>query len=313
MYKTFLSSIQPLAKKSIGFLLFLLCSIAIYYKVLHNLAWNQFLHTMYLQLKTIPVLDWLVLWVLLGLNFLLEGYKWKLVIYKTNPISLLKAIESVFVGQAFAFFTPNRVGEFAGRTLFLAIGDKLMGMTKMAWASYAQLLVTIVMGSVALGLNASLYPIIHGPWLIMVKWVSPLIGCMAILVFFYQRNWTGWFSFLNKIQVDTQVKMNLLWLSLVRYFVFLLQYVWVSHMLALNISVVPLVFSVAILFLCISILPTISLTELVVRGQLLLLLLAPFSQNPLMIVALSTFIWGINFLVPSIFGAILLLRYRLNL
>ncbi len=312
MYRTFLSSIYPLAKKSIGFLLFLLCSIAIYYKVLHDVAWNQFIQTMLLQLKAIPVFDWMVLLVLFCLNFLLEAYKWKWVIYTISPISLLKAIESVFIGQAFAFFTPNRVGEFAGRTLFLPTADKLAGMTKMAWASYAQLLATIVMGCIALGLNVSFYPIIQGPWLVMVKWVSPLVGCIALLLFFYQRNWTGWLSFLNKVQVATNLKFHLLWLSLVRYLVFLLQYVWVARMLELNIGFLPLIFSVAILFLCISILPTISLTELVVRGQLLLLLLAPFSQDPLMIVAVSTFIWSVNFLAPAIIGAFLLLRYRLN-
>jgi putative Ca2+/H+ antiporter (TMEM165/GDT1 family) len=301
-----------LAKKSIGFLLFLLCSIAIYYKVLHDVAWNQFIQTMLLQLKAIPVFDWMVLLVLFCLNFLLEAYKWKWVIYTISPISLLKAIESVFIGQAFAFFTPNRVGEFAGRTLFLPTADKLAGMTKMAWASYAQLLATIVMGCIALGLNVSFYPIIQGPWLVMVKWVSPLVGCIALLLFFYQRNWTGWLSFLNKVQVATNLKFHLLWLSLVRYLVFLLQYVWVARMLELNIGFLPLIFSVAILFLCISILPTISLTELVVRGQLLLLLLAPFSQDPLMIVAVSTFIWSVNFLAPAIIGAFLLLRYRLN-
>lgn len=312
MYRTFLSSIYPLAKKSIGFLLFLLCSIAIYYKVLHDVAWNQFIQTMLLQLKAIPVFDWMVLLVLFCLNFLLEAYKWKWVIYTISPISLLKAIESVFIGQAFAFFTPNRVGEFAGRTLFLPTADKLAGMTKMAWTSYAQLLTTIVMGCIALGLNVSFYPIIQGPWLVMVKWVSPLVGCIALLLFFYQRNWTGWLSFLNKVQVATNLKFHLLWLSLVRYLVFLLQYVWVARMLELNIGFLPLIFSVAILFLCISILPTISLTELVVRGQLLLLLLAPFSQDPLMIVAVSTFIWSVNILAPAIIGAFLLLRYRLN-
>ncbi len=312
MYRTFLSSIYPLAKKSIGFLLFLLCSIAIYYKVLHDVAWNQFIQTMLLQLKAIPVFDWMVLLVLFCLNFLLEAYKWKWVIYTISPISLFKAIESVFVGQAFAFFTPNRVGEFAGRTLFLPTADKLAGMTKMAWASYAQLLATIVMGCIALGLNVSFYPIIQGPWLVMVKWVSPLVGCIALLLFFYQRNWTGCLSFLNKVKVATNLKVHLLWLSLVRYLVFLLQYVWVARMLQLNIGILPLIFSVAILFLCLSILPTISLTELVVRGQLLILLLAPFSQDPLMIVAVSTFIWSVNFLAPAIIGAFLLLRYRLN-
>jgi hypothetical protein len=94
--------------------------------------------------------------------------------------------------------------------------------------------------------------------------------------------------------------------------VFLLQYLCVANMLNLNIGMGPLISSIAILFLCLSILPTISLTELVVRGQLLLLLLAPFCHDQMMIVSLSTFIWSVNLLVPAIIGALLLLRYRLN-
>jgi uncharacterized membrane protein YbhN (UPF0104 family) len=312
MYKGPFNFIVHLAKKSIGFLLFVVCSVAIYYKVLHDVAWNQFLGTMYTQLAAIPIYKWVVLLVLFLLNFLIESFKWKLVLNDINPIGIQKSFESVFIGQAFAFFTPNRIGEFAGRTLLLDAGNKLLGMAQMAWTSYAQLLVTIIMGCFALYINIIFYPLLNGPWLLMVKITGPIIACMALVVFFYERSWKGWFSFLNKMQVAPAIKFNLLGLSFLRYFVFLLQYLCVANMLNLNIGAGPLVLSIAILFLCLSILPTISLTELVVRGQLLLLLLAPFSQDQMMIVSLSTFIWSVNFLVPAIIGALLLLRYRLN-
>lgn len=83
-------------------------------------------------------------------------------------------------------------------------------------------------------------------------------------------------------------------------------------MLQMNIDFISIAISVSILFLFLSILPTISITELVVRGQLLLLILAPFCHDKMMIISLSSIIWGVNFLLPSIIGAILLLGYRLN-
>jgi hypothetical protein len=70
--------------------------------------------------------------------------------------------------------------------------------------------------------------------------------------------------------------------------------------------------SIAVLFLFLSILPTISITELVVRGQLLLLILAPWYSNGLMIIVLSSLIWAVNFLLPAIIGACLLLGFRLK-
>ena len=63
--------------------------------------------------------------MLMCLNFLMESIKWKVVVANTNPISFTKAIKSVLVGQAFAFFTPNRIGDFAGRVLFLKTEHKL--------------------------------------------------------------------------------------------------------------------------------------------------------------------------------------------
>ncbi len=94
--------------------------------------------------------------------------------------------------------------------------------------------------------------------------------------------------------------------------IFLLQYIWVAYLLKIQIDNALLVVSISILFLCLSILPTINITELVVRGQLLILILAPFYADKHMIVFLSSLIWGVNFLIPAVIGSFLLLGYRLN-
>jgi hypothetical protein len=174
----------------------------------------------------------------------------------------------------------------------------------MAWTSYAQLLVTIMVGTVALFWNAPFFP-----WL---KWASPFIAVVAIIVFFYDRQWKGLLGVLNKLQIPTQSKITLLALSFLRYGVFTFQYAWVAKMLGMEIPFWVLGSSIAVLFLFLSILPTISITELVVRGQLLLLIVAPWYPNELMIIVLSSLIWVVNFLIPAIIGACLLLGFRLK-
>ena len=76
----------------------------------------------------------------------MESIKWKLVLAELSPITILKSYKSVLVGQAFAFFTPARSGDYVGRILFLEAGSKLKGLAQMAWASYAQLLITLFFG-----------------------------------------------------------------------------------------------------------------------------------------------------------------------
>ena len=139
--------IRTTLNNSIGFILFLVCAVAIYNKVASNDNLNEFGDQIKQQFYTIGFFQWAVLIILFVLNYLMESIKWKLVLAELNPTSILKSFKSVLVGQAFAFFTPARSGDYVGRILFLAPGNKLKGLAQMAWASYAQLLITLFFGS----------------------------------------------------------------------------------------------------------------------------------------------------------------------
>ena len=293
-------------------MLFVICSYAIYRSVLINENWTLLAILLKTQLLSIAFYQWIVLFILMGLNFLIESIKWKVVVANTQPITFIKAFKSVMVGQSFAFFTPNRIGDFAGRVLFLKKENKLIGMAHLAWASYAQLIITLILGTIALNINVPFYPWINGLVLNFIKLGSPFVGLLVVLLFFYNKQWKGKLSFLNVVQIATSVKAKLLLLSFLRYLIFLVQYIWVAYLLKIQIDTGWLVVSVSILFLCLSILPTINVTELVIRGQLLIVILAPFLADKHMIIFLSSLIWGVNFLIPAVIGTFLLLGYRLN-
>jgi hypothetical protein len=83
-------------------------------------------------------------------------------------------------------------------------------------------------------------------------------------------------------------------------------------MLSIPVGWLDFSFAIMALLFFLSMIPAISLTDLVIRGQLFLLLIAPFYHNDLLLIALTTLIWMVNFLIPSILGAILLLGFRLK-
>lgn len=299
-----LKPLLSLGNKLIGFILFVICAIAIYNKVLQNENLNQYGADLKIQLAKIHWSAWLLMACLLTLNYTIEAIKWKSVIASTNKFNTWQALKAVLVGQAFSFFTPARSGDYVGRTLFLAPGTKLKGITQMAWASYAQILMTICFGCFALFWNLPFLP-----WL---KWVAPMGVCIALFLFFYNQPLKGWLSKINLLQIDTALKWKLLGLALARYTIYLLQYNWAAEMLSIPIGWMDLSIGIMALLFFLSMIPAISLTDLVIRGQLFLLLLAPFYQNDIMLIALTTLIWIVNFLIPSILGAILLLGFRLK-
>lgn len=299
-----LKPLLSLGNKLIGFILFVICAIAIYNKVLQNENLNQYGADLKVQLAKIHWSAWLLMACLLTLNYTIEAIKWKSVIASTNKFNTWQALKAVLVGQAFSFFTPARSGDYVGRTLFLAPGTKLKGITQMAWASYAQILMTICFGCFALFWNLPFLP-----WL---KWVVPFGACIALFLFFYNQPLKGWLSKINLMQIDATLKWKLLGLALARYTIYLLQYNWAAEMLSIPIGWMDLSIGIMALLFFLSMIPAISLTDLVIRGQLFLLLMAPFYQNDIMLIALTTLIWIVNFLIPSIIGAVLLLGFRLK-
>lgn len=301
------SKLKPLlsiGNKLIGLVLFVICAFAIYNKVLQNENLNQYGAELKIQLTKIHWGAWLLMGLLMLLNYTIEAIKWKTVIASTNQFNIFQALRAVLVGQAFSFFTPARSGDYVGRTLFLAPGTKLKGITQMAWASYAQLLMTICFGSIAIFWNLPFLP-----WL---KWVAPWGAALALFLFFYNQSLKGWLSKINLIQIDNGLKWKLIALAFSRYLVYILQYNWASEMLSIPVHALDLSIAIMALLFFLSMIPAISLTDLVIRGQLFLLLMAPFYQNDIMLIALTTLIWIVNFLIPSIIGSILLLGFKIK-
>jgi len=291
-------------KKWAGLLLFIICIVSIYFQVGQHPNLNLYKKELFFQLSQIDYWQWFILLLLMILNLSMEAIKWQMILKDTSSQSLLQSLKSIFIGQAFAFYTPNRIGEYVGRTLHVPSAHKINALAKMAWTSYAQLLITIVIGSIAV--------FIQPPFLIWIKWATPFILFGALFIYFQQIQFTGWGSFLNVLQIPTSLKSSLLSISLLRYIIFIAQYYWVSQCLQMDIPFSDFWVAIAVLFLCLSILPTISITELVVRGQLILLLFAPFYQNTMLLIGLSTIVWAVNLLLPAIIGSFLLLNFKLK-
>lgn len=305
-------SFISLVKNTVGIVLFLVCSMAIYKKVIVTEQWHHLQNALLTHLYSIAIWQWLVLFLLMFLNFWTESMKWKTVVENTHPINCIHALKIIFVSQAFAFFTPNRIGEYAGRTLFLESNHKAIGIAQMAWTSYAQLLITICFGCAAVSIQMAYYPWLQHVWILGVQFILPFLVIIGIVLFFYQKKWKGRLGFLNSIQITNTIKIQLLIWSIARYAIFISQYFWVAYLLKMDIAYSTLLLSLAILFLLLSILPTISITELVIRGQLFIMILVPFYTHTLNIVSLSSIIWGVNFLFPSIIGTCLLLSFKIK-
>ena len=104
---------------------------------------------------------------------------------------------------------------------------------------------------------------------------------------------------------------KILILSAARYVVFVVQYMLLLSVFEVNIASIDAIALLTVMFLVLSIVPSIALAELGFRGKVSIQLLGLLSSNTVGIVATAAGIWVINLIIPAIAGTVFLLGVRL--
>lgn len=267
--------------------------------------------------------------ILMLFNWGIEARKWQILVAGIQPVSFGKSFRAVFSGQALAFNTINRVGESAGRAIFLEEGNRIRGAVLSSVGSLSQIIVTIGMGLAALlymrfgyGGAGMQLPGLSVFWLdTLTALIS--IGLVAVLFMYFRLAWLTRIIekipfiarhrfFVQKLEEFRFEELTgVLFLSLARYVVFVVQYVLLLQVFEVNIPFAAAASMVCVMFLVLAIVPTIALAELGFRGKVSLQLFGLFSSNTVGIVATAAGIWIINLIVPAIAGSLFLLGIRL--
>lgn len=313
----------------LGPVLFLWLAYSIYQQVQHHQDLDQ---SWELIKQTMVQKGWLffaLVFVLMILNWGLEAKKWQLLASKVQPISYWSAYRAILSGQAFALNTINRSGDFLGRILYLEEGNRLRAVGLSLIGSMSQVLVTFSIGFISLTVlrftlldNQSLLPGLSVFWLdALLIGLVPGILLFGVLYFNVALfiKWMEQIPFIRKYQffIEKMETMHykdltrILLLSLLRYVVFVVQYMVLLKLFGVAASWQILLCLVSVLFMLMAMIPTIALAELGIRGKLSLELFGLVTTQQLSILAASAGIWMVNLIVPAMLGTIFLLGLRL--
>lgn len=272
---------------------------------------------------------WLSVVVLMLLNWTVEAYKWKVLMKGLEPISFFRALRAVFTGQAVAFTTINRLGEPAGRALFLSEGNRIRGAVLSAMGGLAQLLVTMGAGWLALLFLQIYQPqltifsgTISATWLKLLNLL--LVGAIFFLTLLYFNptamvNWLLTFRFFQKFSFFLQkltalsphTLTTILLLSFVRFVIYTIQYLLLLGLFGVEVEWSTGAALVSLMLMVLAFIPSIALAELGFRGQISIWLLGLVSVNYAGIVATAAGIWLINLIIPALAGSLLILGVRI--
>lgn len=291
----------------------------------HNLP--ELAHKYQRSIEHYPLL-YVLLLLLMLLNWSLETLKWRYLLKPQIEIGFFRALQAVWTGVAVSLFTPNRVGEFGGRMLFFKPEERVRSVSATLAGSLAQFTATILFGIVgaALYLNFGGHPKLHSGLWIFVP--AALLFALSFYLYFKidvvsrwieKRRWHKKISeaFHTLAQYDTEQLFVNLWFSVMRYLVFAAQMALVIIVMVVfagDIDPGFMTFTVFTYFLIQTAVPSIALSEIGVRGSVLTLLflhIVGSEQVPDLILA-GTLIWFVNIIIPALFGSLFILKTKIR-
>lgn len=270
---------------------------------------------------------WLV--ILLALvNWGIEARKWQVLLKPLQKIHFLRAYRSVLSGLALSLNTPNRMGEYGGRILYVKDGSRLKAISLSVAGSISQLIITLVFGCGGLIYLLFFHKLNSGSVMgLSVYWIEVLLfisgfSTAFLILFFFRLSWIirllekipsskKFIEYFNVLEdFSAKLLLRLLSLSIFRYLVFVLQYILLLQVLHVEIFWFDCFWIISILFLVLAIVPSFAIADLGIRGKFSTGLLNLYSANTVGILGTTFGIWFINLFIPALAGSIMILGIR---
>ena len=251
----------------------------------------------------------ILVFLMMFLNWFIEALKWRFLISKIEKISFLRSLRAIFSGITVSAFTPNRIGEYGGRVFCLKEGDRGQAVLITVIGSMSQLITTIVFGTIGVLFlpmyNHEILGVIVLEDITYTFFIFLFVLLDILLIFFFlntsvlsnllfkikfldaYKKYTTVFSFYNSKEL-----LKVLMYSVLRYVVFSTQFFILLRLFDVHITYFDAFVLITSMFLIISIIPSIAITELGVRGSIAILLFGLVSSNNIGII-LSTFFFGV--------------------
>jgi hypothetical protein len=253
---------------------------------------------------------------LMPLNWLLEGIKWRILLQHSVTITLPNAIRSILGGLSIGFATPARVGEFAGRVMFLHEGERIDGIYLSALGGLAQSIVTFLTALFMLRFYTGNSELFFSPLSYIAFALLVFIMLFVYIQFEQVVGWLGKIRFQIQRYVIAPAKTpsrNDKWfvflLSAARYGVYLLQYYLLLRFIGIEGDVFEMIASISLILFLQSVSPLMPMTDMTVRGGIALLVFDRYdSAMSIGIFMVPVMLWVINLLIPALVGYIYILN-----
>lgn len=282
----------------------------IYNQLAHNdkLDWTLFLEKFHKNQSVIGVVFILSLSVL---NRFLEILKWQNLVEFIQKISIGEATKQVLGALTAALFTPNGIGEYAGKALFFDKTKTKKVIFLNLICNGIQMILTVLFGILGLLYFNAHFNILTTKTLVLLFGIGALLFG---LVFFAKKITIKGYS-LEKIirkinEIPKRLRQKNILLAIGRYLVFSHQYYFLFRAFDVDLPYLLLMATIFTVYFLASSLPTFQFLDFAVKGSVAVYFFGLLGVNEWIVVFISTLMWFLNVVLPVVIGSYYVLNFK---
>ena len=276
----------------------------IYNQIAHNnqLNWVLFLEKFN---KNKSFLGIVFILLLSFLNRFFEILKWQNLVSYILKITLFDATKQVLGALTAGLFTPNGIGEYAGKALFFEKFQAKNIVFLNLICNGIQLILSVIFGIFGL-----LY-LGYSKWVVFL--LAVLLGFL-VLGFGLKKIKIKGYSItdlifkINEIPKSIHQKNN--YLAVCRYLIFSHQYYFLFMAFDVQLPYFTLMATISTVYFLASSLPTFQFLDFAVKGSVAVYFFGLFGVNEWIVIFISTLMWFLNVVLPVLIGSYFVLVFK---
>ena len=244
-----------------------------------------------------------------AVNWILEIFKWQNLVSYFKEITFFEAAKQSLGSLTASIFTPNRIGEYGAKMLYYPKEKRKKIIFINFISNSTQMTVTCFFGVLGFIISKNQFQISITYYLTVI---FVLIGLTLLL-----RNIEIYgFSIQKLIAKLTKFPRNIMrsnfQLSILRYFTFSGQFLFLLFLFEVEVEILIALSTIFIMYLLASIVPTIHLMDVAIKGSVAVYLFGQIGIESWKIIAITSLMWIFNLVLPVLMGSFFVLQFKPN-
>ena len=239
------------------------------------------------------------------LNRFFEILKWQNLVSYIHKITLFDATKQVLGALTAGLFTPNGIGEYAGKALFFEKSQAKNIIFLNLICNGIQLILSVLFGLLGL------WYLGFGKWVFLL--LTIVLG-FGILGFGLKKVRIKGYSIekiLSKInEIPEKIHRKNSCLAVCRYLIFSHQYYLLFLAFDVQLPYFTLMATIAAVYFLASSLPTFQFLDFAVKGSVAVYFFGLLNVNEWIVVFISTLMWFLNVVLPVLIGSYFVLNFK---